>query len=148
MGYWNRRSYDSELVGSDIAFVADLDDLFSSSDVITIHVPGGPETAGLVSAERLALMPKGAVVVNTARGGVVDDEALVGALKSGHLGGAGLDVFDGEPDFDPRYLELPNVFMLPHIGSATVTTRNGMGFRAIDNLEVFFSGNPPRDRVE
>lgn len=147
MHYWNRRAYDPDLTGPDLEFVDDLDELFEISDIISIHVPGGPDTEGLINAERLARMPKGGVVVNTARGSVVDDNALIDALKSGHIGGAGLDVFNGEPAFDQRYGELPNVFMLPHIGSATVTARNGMGFRATDNLEAFLAGQEPPDRV-
>ena len=147
MQYWNRRRYDADMAGADVEFVADLNDLFASSDIISIHVPGGADTTGLVNAERLALMPKGGIIVNTARGSVVDDDALIEALNSGHLGGAGLDVFNGEPAFDKRYSDLPNVFMLPHIGSATETARNGMGFRAADNLEAFLAGQEPLDRV-
>lgn len=147
MRYWNRRRYDAETAGADVEFVADLNALFATSDIVSIHVPGGADTTGLVNAERLALMPKGGIIVNTARGSVVDDDALIAALKSGHLGGAGLDVFDGEPAFDQRYRDLPNVFMLPHIGSATTTARNGMGFRAADNLEAFLAGREPPDRV-
>lgn len=147
MQYWNRRRYDADMAGADVEFVANLNDLFASSDIISIHVPGGADTTGLVNAERLALMPKGGIIVNTARGSVVDDDALIEALNSGHLGGAGLDVFNGEPAFDKRYSDLPNVFMLPHIGSATETARNGMGFRAADNLEAFLAGQEPLDRV-
>ena len=82
-------------------------------------------------------LPKGAIVVNTARGGVVDDEALIAALKSGRLAAAGLDVFDGEPRIHQGYYALSNAFLLPHMGSATVETRNAMGFKALDNLEAF-----------
>lgn len=147
MQYWNRRRYDAEIVGSDVEFIADLNELFATSDIISIHVPGGPDTTGLVNTERLALMPKGGIIVNTARGSVLDDDALIDALKNGQISGAGLDVFDGEPAFDQRYRDLPNVFMLPHIGSATETARNGMGFRAADNLESFLAGRVPPDQV-
>jgi glyoxylate reductase len=84
-------------------------------------------------------------VVNAARGDIVDDEALISALRSGKLAAAGLDVFKGEPNIDPRYRELENVIMLPHLGSATKNTRIAMGMRAVDNLEAFFKGERPRD---
>jgi lactate dehydrogenase-like 2-hydroxyacid dehydrogenase len=87
------------------------------------------------------------VVVNTARGTLVDDEALIGALRSGRLFAAGLDVFAGEPDIHPGYHTTPNAFILPHIGSATVETRNGMGFRALDNLDAFFAGRKAPDAL-
>jgi lactate dehydrogenase-like 2-hydroxyacid dehydrogenase len=93
-------------------------------------------------------MPDGAIVVNTSRGAVIDDEALIAALKSGKIAAAGLDVFNGEPaNIHPGYRELDNVFLLPHIGSATKDTRDGMGFRALDNLDAIFAGKEPKDRV-
>jgi len=92
-------------------------------------------------------MPKGAVVVNTARGPVIDDDALIAALKSGHIAAAGLDVFDGEPKINPGYLGLENAYLLPHLGSATLDTRNAMGFRVLDNLDAFFKGEKPRDKL-
>ena len=90
-------------------------------------------------------MPDGAIVVNTARGDIVDDDALIAALTSGKLAAAGLDVFRGEPDIDPRYRTLENTFLLPHLGSATIETRIAMGMRAVDNLEAFFKGETPGD---
>jgi lactate dehydrogenase-like 2-hydroxyacid dehydrogenase len=121
--------------------------LFEVSDFLSINCPATPETRGLVDARRIALLPDGAVVANTARGPIVDDEALIAALKSGKVAAAGLDVFNNEPDLHPGYLELENAFLLPHIGSATVKTRNAMGFRALDNLDAFFTDGKPRDRV-
>jgi lactate dehydrogenase-like 2-hydroxyacid dehydrogenase len=121
--------------------------LFAVSDFLSINCPATPETKGLVNAERIALLPDGAVVANTARGPIVDDEALIAALKSGKLTAAGLDVFNNEPQIHPGYLELGNAFLLPHIGSATVKTRNAMGFRALDNLDAYFAGDTPGDRV-
>ena len=103
--------------------------------------------AGLSMLKTIALMPDGAVVVNSARGDIVDDDALIAALKSGKLGAAGLDVFRGEPDIDPRYRDLDNAFLLPHLGSATLDTRIAMGMRAVDNLEAFFAGQAPRDKL-
>jgi glyoxylate reductase len=86
-------------------------------------------------------------VVNTARGNIVDDKALIAAVKSGKVSGVGLDVYNGEPHFDPGYLELPNAFLLPHVGSATRDTRDAMGFRALDNLDAIFSGKPAPDAL-
>jgi glyoxylate reductase len=121
--------------------------LFRVSDFLSINCPATPDTKGLVNAERIEMLPDGAVIANTARGAIVDDEALIAALKSGKVAAAGLDVFNNEPQLHPGYLELENAFLLPHIGSATVSTRNAMGFRALDNLDAFFAGREPSDRV-
>ena len=114
-------------------------------DFLSINCASTPETRGMVSTRALSLLPEGAIVVNTARGDIVDDDALIGALASGKLAAAGLDVFRGEPNIDPRYRTLDNVFMLPHIGSATPCTRSAMGHKCIDNLLQFFSGQHPTD---
>lgn len=124
-----------------------LDDMLGLCDVVSLHCPATPETRGLIDAARLARIKDGAILVNTARGALVDDDALLDALSSGKLSAAGMDVFNGEPGGDPRYRELENVFLLPHIGSATVDTRNAMGARALDNLDAFFAGQAPGDRV-
>jgi lactate dehydrogenase-like 2-hydroxyacid dehydrogenase len=117
-------------------------------DFLALHCPATPETHHLLNAKRIALLPDGAIVVNTARGSVVDDDALVSALRSGKLAAAGLDVFNGEPDnIHAGYRELENTFLLPHIGSATFETRDAMGFRALDNLDAIASGRKPHDRV-
>jgi lactate dehydrogenase-like 2-hydroxyacid dehydrogenase len=129
-------------------FHADLNDMLPLSEFISLHCTLSPETRGYLNAERLARLPDGAVVVNAARGPMVDDEALIAALRSGKVAAAGLDVFDNEPDLNPAYLELPNTFLLPHMGSATLETRDAMGFKALDNLDAFFAGKPPPDRVE
>jgi lactate dehydrogenase-like 2-hydroxyacid dehydrogenase len=126
---------------------ADLDEMLGQCDVVSLHCPATPESRGLINADRLGRMKDGAILVNTARGALVDDDALLDALASGKLAAAGLDVFNGEPGGDPRYRELENVFLLPHIGSATVDTRNAMGDRALDNLDAFFAGREPGDRV-
>lgn len=125
----------------------DLDEMLGHCDVVSLHCPATPESRGLINAERLGRMQDGAILVNTARGALVDDDALLDALTTGKLAAAGLDVFNGEPGGDPRYRQLDNVFLLPHIGSATVDTRNAMGDRALDNLDAFFAGRPPGDRV-
>jgi lactate dehydrogenase-like 2-hydroxyacid dehydrogenase len=122
--------------------------MLAHCDFLSINAPMTPATRKWVNAERIARLPKGAIVVNTARGGVVDDEALIAALKSGHLFAAGIDVFDGEPRIHQGYYGLENAFLLPHMGSATVETRNAMGFKALDNLEAFLlRGQTPPDRV-
>jgi len=129
-------------------FHANPDDMLPHCDILSINAPMTPETRKWVNAERITKLPKGAIVVNTARGGVVDDEALIAALKSGHLFSAGIDVFDGEPKIHQGYYGLENAFLLPHMGSATVETRNAMGFKALDNLEAFLlRGQTPPDLV-
>ncbi|MEQ8228888.1 MAG: D-glycerate dehydrogenase [Rhodospirillales bacterium] len=121
--------------------------LLKVSQFLSIHCESTPETRKLINAEGIALMPEGAIVVNTARGDIIDDDAMVAALESGRLAAAGLDVFNGEPDVDKRYFGLKNAFILPHIGSATVETRNAMGYRALGNLDAFFRGEEPTDRL-
>jgi glyoxylate reductase len=135
------------LTDDDAIFHPALETLLENADFLSINCASTAETRGLINARTLALLPTGSIVVNTARGDIINDDALINAVKSGHLAAIGLDVFSGEPNIDPRYRELPNAFLLPHLGSATLETRNAMGFRALDNLEAFFAGRPPRDRV-
>lgn len=144
--YYNRHRLSPELEAGAV-FHADLHDLLAHSQFLSIHCPATPQTHHLLNAERIALLPDDAVVINTARGAVVDDDALIGALTSGKLFAAGLDVFNGEPNIDPRYRELNNTFLLPHIGSATRETRDAMGFRALDNLDAIMAGREPGDRL-
>lgn len=139
--YHNRKP--SPDAPQDCIYVPQLDDLLAQSDVLSLHAPLTPETKGLLNAARIARLPKGAVVVNTARGGLIDDEALIAALKSGHIYAAGLDVYANEPALDERYRTLDNVFLLPHIGSATIETRTAMGMLAIDNIEAVLAGREP-----
>ena len=134
--YSNRQRLAPDLEKGAV-FHANPDDMLPHCDFLSINAPMTPATRKWVNAERIGRLPKGAVVVNTARGGVVDDEALIAALKSGHLAAAGLDVFDGEPKIHQGYYGLINAFLLPHMGSATIETRNAMGFKALDNLEAF-----------
>ncbi len=124
-----------------------VESLLAVSDVLSLHCPSTPETTGLINARTLDLLPERAILVNTARGALVDEDALVAALKSGRLFAAGLDVFRDEPGGNPALADLDNVFMLPHIGSATFETRDAMGFRALDNLDAFFAGDAPVDRL-
>ena len=123
------------------------DDMLPLSQLLSINCPSTPETRHFLNADRIALLPDGAVVVNTARGDIVDDDALIEAARSGKVSGVGLDVYEGEPAFNPGYLDLPNAFLLPHIGSATVDTRDAMGFRALDNLDAVFAGGEPKDKL-
>ena len=116
--------------------------LLAASDFLSINAPSTPETRGFLDAGRIAHLPDGAVVVNTARGDLVDDDALIAALRSGKVAAAGLDVFAGEPNLDPRYRELDNTFLLPHLGSASLETRDAMGYCCLDNLDAFFAGRP------
>lgn len=142
--YHNRRQVETE---RDAVWHRNLDDLLRVSDILSVHCASTAETRGLLNERTLALLPHGAVVVNTARGDIVDDNTLIAALQAGHVAAAGLDVFNNEPNIDPRYRTLPNAFLLPHLGSATLETRNAMGFRALDNLDDFFAGRGPRDRL-
>jgi lactate dehydrogenase-like 2-hydroxyacid dehydrogenase len=124
------------------------DDFLRTIDILSMHVPGTEETRKWLNAARLATMRRGAIVVNTGRGPSVDDEALIAALKSGHIRAAGLDVFDGEPKVNPGYLALENVALLPHLGSATIETREAMGYRALGDLDaVLLKGADPLHRV-
>jgi lactate dehydrogenase-like 2-hydroxyacid dehydrogenase len=123
------------------------EDLMPHCDFLAFHCVSTPQTRKMLNAARIALLPDGAIVVNASRGAVIDDDALIAALKSGKVAAAGLDVYNNEPDIHPEYRELPNTFLMPHIGSATKETRDGMGFRALDNLDAFFAGRAPRDRV-
>ena len=145
--YHNRNPLDAEQAG-DAVYHASVEALLAEIDVLSIHCPASPATQGLINSERLALMHRDAILVNTSRGGVIEDDALVAALQTGGIAAAGLDVFNGEPDaIHPGYRQLDNVFLLPHIGSATRETRDAMGFRAIDNLVAIFNGEEPGDRV-
>jgi lactate dehydrogenase-like 2-hydroxyacid dehydrogenase len=128
-------------------FHADPNDMLPHADFLSINCPASPETYHFLNAERIALLPDGAIVVNTARGTIVDDAALIAALKSGKLAAAGLDVYENEPNLNPGYRPLENTFLLPHLGSATVETRNGMGFKCLDNLDAYFAGKAPPNRL-
>lgn len=124
-----------------------IEDVLKESDFVSIHTPGGAETHHLLNAERLSLMQRHAFLINDARGDVVDENALVEALRSGKIAGAALDVFEEEPKVTAQLLEMENVVLLPHLGSATVETRVAMGERVLKNLEAFFAGEEPPDRV-
>jgi lactate dehydrogenase-like 2-hydroxyacid dehydrogenase len=120
----------------DSVFHQDFRDLLRVSQFLTLNAPETPKTHHLINAETLALLPDGAIVVNSARGGLIVDEDLIAALKSGKVAAAGLDVFEGEPMLNRGYLDLKNTFLLPHIGSATVETRTRMGMICLDNIDA------------
>lgn len=127
-------------------YFASLDEMLPHAQVLSLNLPGSG--AVLMTREKLALLPKGAIFVNAARGSLVDEDALIDALNSGHLAAAGLDVFTKEPMFDQRFKELDNAYLMPHAGTATVETRDAMGMRALDNIAAVLSGKPAPDEVK
>ena len=140
--YHNRHRLSPEQESGAI-FHEDPEDLLRISDFFSFHCPATPETEHFLNARRIELLPDGAIVVNAARGSLVVDEDLIAALRSGKIKAAGLDVFEGEPNLNPAYQSLPNVFLLPHIGSATIETRTQMGFLLLDNLDAVFADKQP-----
>lgn len=144
--YHNTRRLPPELE-QDAYYYPSFREMLPYCQILTLHAPGGAATKDIVNGKTLSLMPRGAFLVNVSRGSLVDEGALIGALQSGQLAGAGLDVFKSEPNYDTRLRDLPNVFLTPHMGSATAETRNAMGFRALDNIAAILSGRKPIDRV-
>jgi lactate dehydrogenase-like 2-hydroxyacid dehydrogenase len=124
-----------------------IEAVLAEADFVSMHCPATPETRHLMNGQRLGQMKQGAFLINTARGDVVDEAALVAALKKGTIAGAGLDVFEKEPTVTADLLTMENVVLFPHLGSATTETRVAMGMRALENLKLFFAGQPVRDRV-
>jgi glyoxylate reductase len=130
------------------SYYTSIEGLLPASPFLMICAPSTPETKGILNAERIALLPDGAIVVNIARGELIDDDALVDALRSGKVAAAGLDVFNGEPNnIHPGYLELPNVFMTPHIGSGGERSRAAMGDMLLDGLDLLRAGELVPNRV-
>jgi lactate dehydrogenase-like 2-hydroxyacid dehydrogenase len=123
------------------------EEVLEEADFVSLHCPATPETHHLMNRERLARMRRSAFLINTARGDIVDEAALVNALADGAIAGAALDVYEREPQIRPELLSMENVVLLPHLGSATHETRIAMGRRAVENLRLFFSGAPLRDPV-
>lgn len=139
--YHNRRPVTARGL-EDALYHDSFDKLLPNCDFLSINCGLSEETKYLVNDMTVAALPDGAVLVNTARGPIVEDAALIRALKSGKIAAAGLDVFENEPNLHPDYLDLKNLFVLPHIGSATFETRDAMGFKCLDNLDAFFAGKP------
>jgi lactate dehydrogenase-like 2-hydroxyacid dehydrogenase len=144
LAYHSRRRAADE---GDAIYHETLESLAETADVLSLHTPGGSETRHMVDAALLSRMKPEAVVINTSRGSVVNEADLAGALRTGVIAAAGLDVYEGEPGVDPALLALSNVVLLPHLGSATLETRTAMGMKVADNLDRFFDGEPPIDRV-
>jgi lactate dehydrogenase-like 2-hydroxyacid dehydrogenase len=142
--YHSRRPNDAVAAA---CYVDSLDALAAAVDVLSVHVPGGPETHHLINAQVLERMKPSAVLVNTARGSVVDEGALALALSRRRIAAAGLDVFEHEPHVHPALLACENIVLLPHLGSATIEARTAMGMQAARNLEQFFAGREPPNRV-
>lgn len=144
IAYYSRRRATDE---DGATYHDSLDSLAAASDVMSLHTPGGPETHHMVDAALLGRMKPTAILLNTARGTVINEPDLAKALTDGVIAGAGLDVYQGEPKVDPVLLAAPNAVLLPHLGSATLETRTAMGMKVADNLDAFFDGKPPHDRV-
>jgi lactate dehydrogenase-like 2-hydroxyacid dehydrogenase len=144
--YHNRRRLPPEQEG-DARFHDTLDDLLAASDIFLIAAPGTPDLKGMLNAARIERLPANAVVINVSRGDLINDDALIGALRSGRLFAAGLDVFANEPAVDPRYRTLDNIFLTPHIGSATHDTRDAMGWLLIDGIESLTRGATPANTL-
>jgi lactate dehydrogenase-like 2-hydroxyacid dehydrogenase len=145
--YSNRNPLAQELAG-DAVFQQSPLDLLRVAEFLSLHAPHTPETHHFLNADRIALLPAGAIVINAARGGLVEDEALIAALKTGRVAAAGLDVFEGEPNIHPGYIGLQNTFLLPHIGSATLETNTAMGMLALDNIDAVLAGKPAPSLVK
>lgn len=145
IAYYARRQADGLAMAAE--FCPDLRDLLGKADVVSLHVPGGGETAGMIGGDALAAMKPGSYLINTARGSLVDHAALAAALAGGHLAGAGLDVYPAEPEVPGELLGLENVVLLPHLGSANAETREAMGMRALANVEAFAQGRDLPDKV-
>ena len=142
--YHNRTRLSADLEGG-ARYFASLEEMLPHCQVLSLNLPGGQGV--LMTAERFAMLPKGALFINSARGSLVDEDALLTALKSGQIGAAGLDVFQREPNFDTRLNEVENTFLLPHIGSATIETRTAMASLAIDGIAAVLAGQTPDNTV-
>lgn len=136
-----------DLAGLDAIACESPQEVFERADFVSLHCPGGKETYHLIGPEAFKSMKPGAFLINSARGDVIDEAALVEALGAGEIAGAGLDVFEKEPQVTPALLKMENVVLLPHLGSATQETRKAMGMRVVENIEAFFNGETPRDRL-
>lgn len=148
IAYHNRKRIPEALENMlGATYVDNLDDLMRCADILSLHAPGGEETHHLIDARRIGLMKPGSCLINTARGDLVDQDALIEALEDGRLGGAGLDVYPEEPKVDPRLLKVPNVLTLPHLASATVEGREASGEKVIANIRIWADGHRPPDQV-
>jgi len=144
--YHNRQRLDTTKENG-AQYHESLDSLLPVSDFLSLHCPATTQTTGLMNASAFEKLPEGAILVNTARGALVNEHALLAAIESGKLAAAGLDCFAQEPGGNPAFAQHQNIMLLPHIGSATRETRDAMGFRALDNLDAFFRGDTPTDKL-
>ena len=138
---------EEDLAGLNAVQCASPEEVYAGADFVSLHCPGGKDTYHLVGAGAFEAMKSSAFLINTARGDVVDEAALVEALRNGDIAGAGLDVFEKEPAVSEALLAMDNVVLLPHLGSATQETRKAMGMRVVENIEAFFAGETPRDKL-
>ena len=139
--YYNRNKLSEDLEDG-AKYYSDLNSMLPECDFVSIHTPATPDTKNILNVSTIGLLPKHAVVINTSRGSTIDDDALIDALENKKIYGAGLDVFNNEPNLDNRYTKLDNCFVLPHIGSATHETRLAMSMMAVDNIYCFFNNKP------
>ena len=145
---FSRSQVSAEILGKyNAKQFSSVEALLEESDFVSLHCPGGASNRHLINASNLAKARSGLILINTARGEVVDETALADALENNVIKAAGLDVFDGEPKINPILMAAPNLVMLPHLGSATKETREEMGFRALENCKAFFKGDTPMDKV-
>ena len=146
--YHNRKPVPDEVErGLGARFWPELDAMLAAVDVVSLNSPYGPDTHHLIDRRRLSLMRRDAYLINAARGGIVDQEALIEALETGLIAGAGLDVYPNEPEVDPRLAALSNAVLLPHLGSATLESRTAMGEKVLANIRAWAAGEPLPDRV-
>jgi hydroxypyruvate reductase len=144
--YSNRKRLPAELEKG-ATYFADFKEMLPHCEILSLNAPGTAETKNIMNDETFKLLPKNAIFVNVARGSLVDEAALVRALESKHLFAAGLDVFQSEPKFNQDLLKYPQIFLTPHMGSATQETRDAMGFRALENIKSFLAGQRPQDAL-
>jgi lactate dehydrogenase-like 2-hydroxyacid dehydrogenase len=144
--YHSRRRLSPELEQG-AHYCASLEDMLPHTQILSLHLPASPGAAPLIGKREIENLPRGAIIVNTARGSLIDEDALIEALRSGHVAAAGLDVFQNEPRVDKRFLDLPQVFLTPHSGSATVQTRNDLGLRGLDNIALVLDGRTSADAL-
>ena len=145
--YHNRsRDHESE-VNFNAGYCGDLDELLATSDIVSIHCPLSRDTQDLIDHRALKTMKSSSILINTSRGGVINEDALIRALDEGTISGAGLDVYENEPNVRHEFRKLNNIILSPHVGTATSETRNDMGFRVVENIETFFATGTPKDLV-
>jgi glyoxylate reductase len=145
--YHNRKRNRTAEKEFEARYCPDLYELLALADIVSIHCPLTPETQHLIDDRALAAMKPSSVLINTARGTVIDEDALIRALQNGVIAGAGLDVYKNEPEVNPALIEMQNVVLSPHIGTATIEARDDMGFRVMENIEMFLATGEPKDLV-